>query len=138
MNWLDSLPLDQGVLTWLVVISSIAFLASLVLIPWLVIRIPADYFVDKKRHTSQLHQHHPGIYVLIRSLKNLLGLVLIASGVMMLVLPGQGLLAILVGVGLTDFPGKFRLERWFAKQPAIFNAMNWIREKRGTPPLLDP
>lgn len=138
MNWLDSLPIDQQILTWLIVISGITFLASLALIPWLVIRLPADYFVGKKRHTSQLHQHHPGIYVLIRSLKNVLGLALITAGVMMLVLPGQGILAILVGVGLTDFPGKFRLERWFAKQPAIFNAMNWIREKRGIPPLLDP
>lgn len=138
MNWINSLPISQEVLTWLVVISTLTFLASLVIIPWLIVRLPADYFVDKKRHTSQLHQHHPGIYVLIRSLKNLFGLVLIAAGVLMLFLPGQGILAMIVGVGLTDFPGKFKLERWFAKQPAVFKAMNWIRQKRNHPPLLDP
>ena len=124
MNWLNTLPINQQVLTWLVLISALTFLASLMLIPWLVIRLPPDYFVDKIRHTSQLHQHHPGIYVLIRAVKNLFGMVLIVAGLIMLVIPGQGLLAILVGVGLTDFPGKFKLERWFAKKPAIFKAMN--------------
>lgn len=138
MIWLDSLPISQQVLTWLAGISLITFLASLMLIPWLIIRLPADYFVDKKRHISKLHQHDPGIYVLVRALKNLFGMVLIAAGILMLVIPGQGILAILVGIGLTDFPGKFRLERWFAKQPAIFKSMNWIRQKRDKPPLLDP
>ena len=64
--------------------------------------------------------------------------ILIIAGIVMLVLPGQGILSILVGIGLTDFPGKYRLERWLARQPAVFNTMNWIRRKRGVADLESP
>lgn len=138
MNWLNNLPITTQWLTGLAVISAITFIASIIFIPWLVTRLPNDYFIDKKRHPSKLHTLHPSVYFLIRLLKNSLGVILILAGIIMLVLPGQGILSILVGIGLTDFPGKFRLERWFAKQSAIFNAMNWIRKKAGIDPLIDP
>lgn len=138
MNWLDKLPIDSQWLTGLAIISAITFIASLIFIPWLVTKLPVDYFVDKKRHSSQLHTIHPLVYFVIRLLKNSLGVILILAGIVMLVLPGQGILSILVGIGLTDFPGKFKLERWFAKQPAVFKAMNWIREKAKIESLLDP
>jgi hypothetical protein len=67
-----------------------------------------------------------------------LGILLVLAGIMMLVLPGQGILAMLIGIGLMDFPGKFRLERWFARQPAVFKSLNWIRTRAGHAPLLDP
>ena len=56
----------------------------------------------------------------------------------MLVVPGQGLLTILIGVMLTDFPGKYALERRLISQPSIFNAINWIRDKAGKEPLKRP
>lgn len=138
MNWLDSLPIDQTVMTWLFAISILTFLGSLILIPWLIIRLPHNYFRESRRHRSKLHEYHPLAYFLIVISKNLFGIVLILAGVVMLLLPGQGILAILVGVGLTDFPGKYRLERWFARKPAIFRAMNWVRQRRGVIPLEAP
>lgn len=56
----------------------------------------------------------------------------------MLVLPGQGLVTILAGLLLLDFPGKFKLERALVRQPAVMNALNWIRVRRGRPPLQVP
>jgi hypothetical protein len=53
----------------------------------------------------------------------------------MLVLPGQGLLAILVGVMLANFPGKYALERRIISRPAVARGVNRIREMAGRPPF---
>ena len=70
--------------------------------------------------------------------KNLLGVVFILLGIALLVLPGQGLLTILIGLILLDFPGKYAAERWIIQQPAMFNAINWIRKKAGSDELKLP
>jgi len=68
--------------------------------------------------------------------KNLLGLVLLIMGILMLVLPGQGLLTILFGIALIDFPGKYKLERHLISYPKVLNSINWIRKKANKKPLL--
>jgi hypothetical protein len=68
-------------------------------------------------------------------LKNLIGFVLLAAGIAMLVLPGQGILTMLIGISLVDFPGKRQLERKLIGQPAVLNTINKVREKFGQPPL---
>ena len=70
--------------------------------------------------------------------KNILGFVLIIAGIAMLVLPGQGLLTIVVGVVLMNFPGKFRLERWLAMRAPIWRSLNWLRRKARRPELQRP
>ena len=67
--------------------------------------------------------------------RNVLGCLLIAAGVAMLVLPGQGVLTILVGTMLVDFPGKRRLERWIVERGPVLRAMNWLRERAGREPF---
>ena len=52
----------------------------------------------------------------------------------MLVLPGQGILTILAGIMLLDFPGKHRLLRWIVAHPQVLRTLNWLR-RRGHPPL---
>ncbi|MGF1642838.1 MAG: PGPGW domain-containing protein [Thiotrichales bacterium] len=123
---------------WLATLSVVTFLASIILIPWLVISLPEDYFVDRQRHLSRMHQRHPVRYHVIRVAKNSLAVVLIAAGVLMLVLPGQGLLTILIGLSISDFPGKYPLERRLVRQPGIYRALNWIRDRYHKPPLWYP
>jgi hypothetical protein len=53
----------------------------------------------------------------------------------MLVLPGQGLLTIIIGLVLMEFPGKYHAERWVINRPAVLAAINWIRLKAGKPKL---
>ena len=50
-------------------------------------------------------------------------------GLLMLVLPGQGILTLLAGLVLLDFPGKFLLLRWLARKDRILRSLNWIRKK---------
>lgn len=100
---------------------------------WIVVvRLPEDYFLDtqNKRLPSRSRPH-----ALLVGIKNIGGLLVLLSGVAMLFLPGQGLLTILVGLLLMDFPGKYRLERVLASRQTVRAAMNWMRARRGAPPL---
>ncbi len=49
----------------------------------------------------------------------------------MLILPGQGLLTMLIGMTLVNFPGKFALERSIVSRPSVANTLNRIREAAG-------
>ena len=135
---LNDLPIDLEWLTILALVSLATFILSLILIPWVITRLPPDYFVDEKRHSSQTRNQHPFVYLALRVFKNILGGVLIIAGILMLVLPGQGILTILIGLGLADFPGKFSLLRKIAQQASVYKAMNWIRLKADIEPLQKP
>ncbi len=137
-EWWPWINENGALLGWLGLASLITFIASLIVIPILISRIPTDYFLERKRHTSRTWRLHPILFATLLALKNLLGIALILGGLLMLVLPGQGLLTILIGITLTDFPGKYAMERKLVSQPSIFNAINWIREKAGKQPLLRP
>jgi hypothetical protein len=54
----------------------------------------------------------------------------------MLVLPGQGLLTMLIGISLMDFPGKRAIERSIIGRPLILKSINRIRQRFGRPPLM--
>ena len=137
-NFIDKLPFNPEWLIVLAIASLVLLLLSLIFIPWLITRLPSDYFTDETRHISKIRDTHPLIYYSIRLSKNILGGFLIIAGISMLVLPGQGILTILVGVVFVDFPGKFRLLRKIAQQPPVFKTMNWIRKKTNKEPLQEP
>ena len=126
----------QQLLVWAGVISLIVFILSLLSLPWLVSQIPEDYFLPKKRQPTQWKQLHPIIRLLALIGKNLIGYGLIVAGLLMLFLPGQGILTLVMGLLLVDYPGKFRLERKLVKTPAILNSLNWLRRKAKRPPLV--
>lgn len=114
------------------------FLASLIFIPWMIIRLPPTYFSPQTRRPMRTISAHPKLSLLLTVIKNLIGGVFILAGLVMLVLPGQGLLTILIGITLTNFPGKYRLEQGLARRRSILRAMNWIRSKAHRPPLVPP
>lgn len=122
---------------WLAVLSAAMFVASLAAMPWLLVRIPPRYFMTDK-HPHPWADRHPIIRLLFSAGKNLLGLALVALGVLMLVLPGQGILTILVGLVLLDFPGKHRVLLWTVSRPTVLKSINWIRAKAGHEPLVVP
>ena len=119
----------------MVILSVAVGIFSMMLVPWLIIQIPADYFSYPERREHLWQDRHPVIRMSAIVLKNLLGYAFIAAGIGMLVLPGQGLLTIFMGMLLIDFPNKFKVERWLIEKPSIFKAANWIRAKAGKEPL---
>ena len=118
---------------WLVAISLLTFIGSLLLVPILVIRIPADYFSHNRR--PPLESNHPLIRISMRFLKNLFGFLLVIAGLIMLITTGQGLLTLLAGMVIMNYPGKFRLERWVVTRFHLLSGMNWIRHRYKLPPL---
>ncbi|MBO0613084.1 hypothetical protein J1836_09105 [Thiothrix fructosivorans] len=115
---------------WLGILSAVTFVLSLLLLPWFVSRIPVDYFTRPRDPHAWHIMLQPHTIV-----RNLLGLPVLLAGVAMLVLPGQGILTILIGLGIMNFPGKFALERWFIERKGVLTAINWIRQKTKHPPL---
>ena len=119
----------------LTLISVATFVLALVAMPIVVAALPENYFVRRHREPVRRGSVHPFVWRLLPLLKNALGVVFILAGMVMLVLPGQGLLTILLGLGLTNFPGKFRLERRIVGLPGVRTGLDKIRQAAGRPPF---
>jgi hypothetical protein len=120
---------------WLAMLSFGFLLLGLVVAPLWAVRIPPDYFTRERRQRQARNGPSPWHTALLVA-RNILGVMLAAAGILMLVLPGQGVLAILVGVMLTDFPGKFRVARWLVSRSAVRTSINWLRRRAGREPLM--
>jgi len=99
----------------------------------LVALIPTNYFIKKKKVKSK--RSYSFIWFLSIIVKNLVGYTLILGGILMLVLPGQGLFTILMGLILSNYPGKYSIERKFISMPSVLKTVNWLRKKSDKPPL---
>jgi len=135
MQWFQD---HQVLIGWITAASMILFIVTLLAIPPLVARIPADYFVRRQRPRVLKSSRYPVAGYLMLIGKNLLGYVFILFGMAMLVLPGQGLITMMIGIILLDFPGKFRMERRIVSIPSVLKTLNWLRHRSGRPPLIPP
>ena len=126
------IPVD--VLIGRTVASVISFIGSLIAIPLILVRLPADYF-DTRTPRHWMKDHHPVLRLVGLVVKNVVGVVLLLAGFAMIFLPGQGLLTMLIGVSLLDFPRKRELEARMVGQPTLMGVINSMRRKLGKPPL---
>lgn len=104
------------------------FVGSLVAIPWLIRKLPPDHFVRPPAQQS----------LKTKIARNVAGGVLIALGIAMLVLPGQGVIAILFGLSIMDLKVKDRILRRLLGQRKIQQGVQRIRAKAGKQPLTIP
>jgi len=120
-----------------VLIFVVTFSISLAIVSVIMVKIPADYF--KEDRASKLFADKPRVvrYLLIAG-KNLLGFILVVLGILMSIpgVPGQGILTILLGVMLLDFPGRRRLEHKLVSRPQVLNTINKLRHKFDKPKLV--
>jgi hypothetical protein len=124
---------NEAVLAWLGIFSLSTFLLSLVAIPFFIVRIPHDYFLHSAR--VPLPSRHLLIRLLLLIAKNMLGILFVFIGLALLVLPGQGILTILIGVLFINFPGKYRFEKWLVSRPSVLSSVNWLRQRAAKKPL---
>lgn len=115
----------------------VSFTMSLAIVSFIMVRIPADYF-HKDRPRELWSGRHPAVRFLGVFAKNVLGVVLVVLGILMSVpgVPGQGVLTILLGIMLLDFPGKRALEHKLVSRPPVLNAINKLRHRFGKPKLV--
>ncbi|MBL0011321.1 MAG: hypothetical protein IPP22_10640 [Nitrosomonas sp.] len=123
-----------NVLVGLTAASIIGFIGSLIAIPWILIRLPSDYF-DMRVPRHWMKDHHPALRISGLIIKNIIGIVFLIAGFLMLFLPGQGLLTMLIGISFMDFPNKRKLEARIVAQPLLLNAINAMRHKFNRPSL---
>ena len=124
ISWLQK----PAVMWSLAAFSLFAVLASIVFVPRFLATLPRDYLQSGRPP----ERHHPAL----RVLRNLLGALLLVLGIAMLLLPGQGLLTLLVGLLLVDFPGKQRILRGLIGRPKVLSVVNKLRAHRGAAPLV--
>jgi hypothetical protein len=116
-------------------LSVVTFVVSIVVMAFLLVRLPATFFLDSHNRDLWIDQH-PVLRWSGIVLKNLLAIGLVVLGIVLCFLPGQGILTILIGLALLDFPGKRRLERAILRRPGIFDRVNRLRGRFGRPPLV--
>ena len=130
-----------GLITWRsaligVLIFLVTFVVNLAIVTFILVKLPTDYF-KKNRKTKFWSGPRPAVHAAKVIGKNLLGVLLVALGIVLSLpgVPGQGLLTVLLGVMLVDFPGKRTVEQKLLKRPAITNAITRLRQKFGKAPL---
>jgi hypothetical protein len=104
------------------------FVATVVAIPIILVKVPEDWFVRPPRA-------HP---LPLKILRTVVGLALIALGIAMIVLPGQGVLTILVGLSILDLPIKHRMITRILGNPKVHATIDNIRRKAGKGSLRIP
>jgi hypothetical protein len=76
-------------LIWLTALSFVFFIGTLIAIPFILVRLSADYF-DVRVPRPWMQHHHPVLRIVGLIVKNVLGTVFLFAGFLMLFLPGQG------------------------------------------------
>ncbi len=116
-------------LSTVAIISFFICVVGILSIPYVLSAIPENYF-DKKEENS--HEQWTVWFVIRKMFKNILAILLVLAGIAMLFLPGQGLLTLLVGLMLLDYPNKKALERKIISHPKVLRIINQARRNRGS------
>jgi hypothetical protein len=135
VGYVETLSPGQQVFLALVLFVG-TFVISLVAVIAVLVRLPATYFCDD--YVSPLAEEHPIIRWVSLAFKNTLGVLLILIGLLLSLpgVPGQGLLTILIGLVLVNFPGKRRIERRLVSRPGVLSSVNALRARFGKPALV--
>lgn len=132
---------------WMTAASVTIFLLSVFVGGWAIVRMPSDYFCRStggdscaKPRLDSIRRRQPAVRAALIVLKNVLGGVLVLAGVILSLplVPGPGVVTILVGLSLMDFPGKRRLERWLVSRRVVLAPVNRLRARFGREPLQLP
>ena len=128
MSWLQ----DSTFVWWTLGLGAVMLVGSVIGAAIVLVRLPADYFLLSPE--SRPTRSRSGWAW--RIAKNLLGGLLLIAGIAMLFLPGQGVLTILIGIMLLDFPGKRKFEMKLLRRPGVLSAINRLRARFGRQPIV--
>jgi len=129
-TWLSQ---HAGLMVVIGILSFLLLAASLLATPWLLARLPSDYFSARPERSSRSFRN-----TAISLIKTVAGVLLILLGFLMMLTPGPGLVLLVLGLALCDFPGKHTLLTKLVRQPSVLSALNWIRSKSDKPPFIVP
>jgi len=135
-----------------ILITTVASIVYFIVISYIITQLDTRYFIRKNKVlkdfrtvksteanvdiTSRLTPINSGLNFVTNIAKIIFGLVLFICGLAMLVLPGQGLITMLIGLSLIPFPGKHKLENKLLARKSVRSSLNWIRIKAKKPPFI--
>lgn len=130
-----------GLITWRSVLLGaslfvVTFVVNLAIVSFILVKLPTDHF--KKNQNTKLWSGKRPLWNVAKVIgKNILGVLLVALGIVLSLpgVPGQGLLTVLLGIMLVDFPGRRTVEQKLLNRPAIAGAITRLRQRFGKPPL---
>lgn len=141
------MSISEKIISWSTMNSDLLFLlgslsifiliTSVFMMVLIISFLPEDYFKSENRNliSSVQNSRYPLLKLLVLITKNFFGVLLLLSGILMLVLPGQGILTIITGLVFMDYPGKYKFERKLLRQKGVINSINWIRSRLSKPSL---
>lgn len=131
IDWLST----HSLLVSAIAVASLSLLAVTILAtPWAVSRLPSDYLLRRLENPGL-----PGFgRRLLSLLRGLAGLLIVMLGLIMMITPGPGIVMILLGISIAEFPGKNRLLVYLATRPNVLASLNWMRQQHNKPPFIDP
>jgi hypothetical protein len=120
-----------------VLVFVVTFVVNLGIVSFILVKLPPNYFSSGYQR-NLLSGRHPALHAAEIIGKNALGVLLVAIGILLSIpgVPGQGLLTILLGIMLLNFPGKRRLEQKLLSRPGVLKTINRLRLKFDKPPLI--
>ena len=137
MREIALIAVNWSYVAWGLSLFAASAVVSLAVIITMLVSLPPTFFLDSHDRGLWIDQH-PVVRWSGRILKNLAGGILILMGVILSVpgIPGQGILTILLGVVLLDFPGKRKLERSILNRPGVRRTVTRLRTRFGRPPFV--
>jgi len=115
----------------------IALATSFAIALAVLVRLPSDYLCASRAEDARRTDGTAGFWAW-RISRNLLGAILVVVGAVLSLpaIPGQGLITVLAGILLLDFPGRVRLLRKTLGRPLLLRSINRLRAKFSHPPLI--
>ena len=152
---MDTLGANYIFLT--VLVTTTASIAYFIVISYIITQLDTRYFLrnhlvskhldhkniitkktsgDNTNESSALRTINSGVTFVVNLVKIIFGICLLVCGLAMLVLPGQGLITMLIGLSLIPFPGKHKLEQKLLERKSVRSSLNWIRIKAKKEPFI--
>jgi hypothetical protein len=124
-----------------IVISIASAIVYFIIISYVITQMDNRYFIRRQMIADvaivspHLRLINNNFTKLVNIAKIIFGVCLLLIGLVMLVLPGQGLVTILIGLSLLPFPGKDKLEQNILSRKSVRTTLNWIRIKAKKTPF---
>ncbi|ABG39989.1 hypothetical protein Patl_1466 [Paraglaciecola sp. T6c] len=125
-----------------ILLTSAVSIGYFILMSYIITNMDKRYFIRRKnkdKNADIIPNRTPGknsLIFIIEMVKILFGIGLLVCGIIMLVLPGQGLITMLIGLSLIPFPGKNKLEQNLLSRQSVRSSLNWIRAKANKEPFI--
>jgi Putative transmembrane protein (PGPGW) len=132
---LDWIATHVALTTVTLVVSGVVLVGSLWICHYVLVTIPPEYCNHEHKPFAQWRTARPALWWTLMITKNVLGALLVVTGLIMFFTPGQGILTLILGLSLVDFPGKHKLLRKIVKRPSVLKVINGMRGRADQPPL---